>query len=262
MSGSDSPERDQPAIRGQVPGRMLRPGDGMLSGRYRLSQQLADDRGASQQWMGVGEYDTRVLIKLWPFAGDEPDDVTRALWDAELRTLYRIGSSPGAEDTVLVLRDAAVDRDAKCFVMALRTTGFVTLADAIADRTRWPWLSNSGATARRDLWLALERLADGLQLLHDQQVIHRDVRAETLFFDEHVGLPSIRLGGFEWSLRLGVPVTADPPASWSTPPEALRGGVGYRLEGDWFGFGMLAARCLLDIESFRDNRAEDRHQRS
>jgi len=246
---------------GAVP-RGLQPGDRMLSGRYELSRRLVDDRRVSQQWLGLGEYDTRVLIRLWPYSGREPDDVTRALWDAELRTLYRIGSSPGAEDTVLVLRDAGVDREARCFVMALQTTGFVTLADALADRASWPWLSNAGPAARRDLWIALERLADGLQLLHDQQVIHRDLRAETLYFDNHVGLPSLRLGGFEWSLRLGVPVTADPPASWSTPPEALRGGVGYRLEGDWFGFGMMAARCLLDLESFRDNRADDRHRRT
>ena len=80
--------------------------------------------------------------------------------------------------------------------------------------------------------------------------------------DEFQGLESLRLGGFEWSLRLGVPVTADPPSSWSTPPEAAAGGVGYTLEGDWFGFGMLAARCLLDLKSYGGNPPVDRHRRT
>lgn len=240
----------------------LQPGTRVLAGRYELVRQLAGATPSSEHWLGVGAYDARLLIKLWPYAQEEPDDLTRALWDAELRTLYRIASSPGAEHTVVVLRDAGVDRDARCFVMVLQTTGFVTLADALADRASRPWLSNLGPTGRRELWTALGQLADGLRLLHDQQVIHRDVRAETVFFDDHLGLPSVRLGGFEWSVRLGVPVTADPPTSWSTPPEAVGGGVGYRLEVDWYGFGVLAARCLLDLESYGDNPALERHKRT
>ena len=104
-------------------------------------------------------------------------------------------------------------------------------------------------------------LPDGLRLLHDQEVIHRDVRAETVFFDDYLGLPSLRLGGFEWSVRLGVAITSDPPISWSTPPERLDGRASYRLENDWFGFGMLAARCLIDVENFDTNPPRERHER-
>ena len=50
------------------------------------------------------------LLKTWAYEGDEPDRVRRALWDAELRTLYRLGSTPGASDALVVLRDAGLDR--------------------------------------------------------------------------------------------------------------------------------------------------------
>ena len=242
-------------------GRNRPPGTSVLGGRYELVRLLPESNDVSEQWLAVGAFDTRYLVKLWPYGGDEPDDVTRALWDAELRTLYRISSSPGAEETVLILRDAGVDRDLRCFVMVLQTTGFVTLADALSGRTERPWAPDVGPGDRREVWAAFEQLADGLRLLHDQQVIHRDVRAETVFFDEHLGLPSLRLGGFEWTVRLGVPVTSDPPASWSTPPERLDGRAAYRLENDWFGFGMLVARCLLDLENYDQNPPTERHRR-
>ena len=239
----------------------LTSGESVLGGRYELVRRLVDSDGVSEQWLAIGAFETPHLVKVWPYSSEEPDDVTRALWDAELRTLYRIGSSPGAEETVLVLRDAGVDRESRCFVMVLRTTGFVTLADALQGNTQQRWLPDRGPRGRREIWSALELLVDGLRLLHDQQVIHRNVRAETVFFDEHLALPSMRLGGFEWSVRLGVPVNTDPPASWSTPPERLQGPVAFRPEGDWFGFGMLAARCLLDVENYDTNDPALRHER-
>lgn len=69
----------------------------VLGGRYALTRRLEDSDALSERWLGVGSDNTRYLIKLWRYSGAEPDHVARALWDAELRTLYRIGSSPGAD---------------------------------------------------------------------------------------------------------------------------------------------------------------------
>ena len=63
-----------------------------LGERYEFVRRLPQADERSEQWLAVGR-NTRYLIKLWPFADEEPDDVIRALWDAELRTLYRISSS-------------------------------------------------------------------------------------------------------------------------------------------------------------------------
>src|SRR3954462_15547840 len=92
---------------------MIRQGLKVLRSRYQLVSGPVFADAAGQTWIGVDDNDTRYLIKLWQFEGDRPDDLRRALWDAELRTLYRVCSSPGAEDAILVLRDAGVDRDAR-----------------------------------------------------------------------------------------------------------------------------------------------------
>ena len=237
--------------------------EAVLGSRYELLRPLGEGSDRSRSWLGVGGYDIDYLVKLWPYDGDDPDDVQRALWDAELRTLYRLGSSPGADESLLILRDAGIDRESHCFVMVLHAPGFTSLADGLGTRSRYPWLSNESPRARRDLWHALGELARGLRLLHEQEVIHRDVAAENVYFDEHEGLSSLRLGGFEWSVRLGVPITSDPPSTWSSPPELLAGEhYGYRLESDWFGFGMLAARCLLDLENYRNNPPVERYART
>src|SRR5262245_29943756 len=110
---------------------MISTGLKVLRSRYRLVSGPIVTDAASQAWIGVDENDSRYLIKLWPCEGERPDNLRRALWDAELRTLYRVGSSPGAEDTILVLRDAGVDRNARCFVMVLEAPGYENLASAL-----------------------------------------------------------------------------------------------------------------------------------
>lgn len=204
---------------------------------------------------------------VWPFGGAEPDLVRRASWDYELRTLYRVGSTPGAAQSMLLLREAAVDRDVGCFAMLLEPEGLETLiplSTALARRRDYGWLNTKDDRARRDIWRSLSRIAHGLSLLHDQQVIHRNVSADGVVFDERQGARSLRLGGFEWSLRLGVPVTESPPVGWYSPPEFMREGktpVGFRPRDDWFGFGMLAARCLLDVENYASNDPPKRYER-
>jgi hypothetical protein len=115
----------------------------LLKERYKLlGEPLADDQ-ASLTCLGLGAYDTEYLIKLWPFRSGSPDDFVRALWDSELRTMYRVGSSPGAEDTVLVIRDAGLDSHSRCFVMVLEamgSNGYTAVSQALRHRADFAWL--------------------------------------------------------------------------------------------------------------------------
>lgn len=96
----------------------LQVGQQVLRGKYRLIEGPLVSDDVSTSWKGRGEEDYKpYLIKVWPFEGDTPDPVKHALWLHELRILYRVSSSPGAEDSILVLRDSRLDRDARCFVM-------------------------------------------------------------------------------------------------------------------------------------------------
>ncbi len=224
----------------------------VLSGKYRLLGKTFSVAGPVRCCVGIDEFETAFLVKLWPYSTDEPDSLLRALWDSELRTLYRVSSSPGAEETILIIRDARLDRENKAFVMILESSGasaYDTLKGLLARRSTIPWLSNRDAAARRDMWSGLERLAKGLRLLHQQYVLHRNLVPETIFVDGSLGTSSLRLGGFEWSLRLGVPQSETPPVGWATPPELCGTSQhGYRPETDWYALGMLAARCFLNLE--------------
>jgi hypothetical protein len=241
-------------------------GTKLLRGRYSLIDDKFSASETSESWIAFGgEDERRFLVKLWPYQGDEPPQLLRALWDAELRTLYRVASAPRAEDTILVIRDAGLDRDAKCFVMVLEADnggGYESLATALSNRQDYAWLQTGQLAKRRDIWGGLGRVAEGIMLLHEQNTLHRNVEAECVFFNRATGIQSLRLGGFEWSIRLGVPETRRPALGWSSPPEFFKDVTfGFRPETDWFAFGMLAARCLRPIENYKSNEPQIRHQR-
>ena len=241
---------------------MVASGTELLRSKYRLLSGPITTDVAGQAWLGVDEDDTQYLIKIWPFHGDRPDDLGRALWDAELRMLYRVGSSPGAEDAILVLRNAGVDLENRCFVMVLEAPGYDNLASVIAHRAQAPWLNARDTHVRRALWESISRLASGIRLLHEQHILHRNLGVGAVFFNRQLPADSLRLGGFEWSVRLGTPGANTPPPSWSSPPEFFGGrAFGYRPETDWFGFGMLAVRLLINVEPYAAHEPVLRHER-
>lgn len=236
-------------------------GSALLKNRYELTFGPQEGEGESQVWEAFSDGYT-YMVKTWTYEGEQPDRVQRALWDQELRTLYRVASSPRSDDALVVLKDAGLDREHRCFVMVLEAPGYERLAEALRRRARYPWLSDRSTAARRQVWNALGRVATGLQLLHQQQVLHRSVDVGSLFFDADLGPESLRLGGFEWSVKLGRPVGSPPPDGWPVPPERTRGGISvWRQDDDWFAFGILCARLLLDLERFTTNTQPDRHKR-
>lgn len=233
----------------------------LLRNRYEITGGPHPGDGESQVWEAFSDGYT-YLLKTWTYEGEQPDRVQRALWDQELRTLYKVASSPRSDDALVVLKDAGLDRDHQCFVMVLEAPGYKRVADALQHRARYPWLSNRGTAAREQLWSGLRRVATGLNLLHERQVLHRGVDLDSLFFDEDLGAESLRLGGFEWSVKLGRPVGTQPPDGWPVPPERTAGGMtAWRQDDDWFAFGILCARLLLDLERFTNNPPPERHAR-
>lgn len=236
-------------------------GTGLLRGRYELAA-LRSARAGAEAWTVFDEDGVSFLARTWAYDGDEPDPVQRALWDAELRTLYKVASSPGADDTLAVLKDAGLDREAKCFVMVLQAPGYENVEDALTGRVAQGWLLSRDPADRRELWRAAARVAAGLAVLHSQHILHRDVGAGALLYLPDEPADSMRLGGFEWSVRLGRPLNSDPPVGWSSPPERLDGdSTAWRPDDDWFGFGMLCARLVLKLERYANNSPADRYRR-
>jgi hypothetical protein len=149
------------------------PGDQdlLLNERYTLTKKLSGFASA-ESWLATDREGGRVLVKLWPYEGERPNEVIRALWDRELRNLFRLSSSPDADSKLVVLHDAGVDKSSRRFVMVLSAPGFEPLSAILESRNRYDWLRDMRqAELRVALWRALRELAQGLGQLHQQQML-------------------------------------------------------------------------------------------
>lgn len=238
-------------------------GSRVLNDRYRLVRRMSRDSDQFQgceTWIARDEDETPFVLKAWP-TGGEPNLVLRAIWDRELRVLYRASSSAGAEASLLVVREAQFDKQSSAFILLCEGPGYDTLATALQSRSDHGWLKSSTLKqrdARSFLWKGLRRIAVGIQALHVQQIMHRSVAPESVYMDLKDGPESMRLGAFEWSVRVGSTGEKPPAESWSTPPEVLEGNSGYTFDADWYGLGMLIVRCIVVAEGWRDMPAEAR----
>jgi hypothetical protein len=101
--------------------------ESILNDRYRFAKKLLSS-SRYESWLAVDPEGGQVLVKAWQYEGEQPNEVIRALWDRELRNLFRLSSSPDADEKLVVLRDAGVDKRARCFVMVLSAPGFEPLS--------------------------------------------------------------------------------------------------------------------------------------
>jgi hypothetical protein len=211
----------------------LVPGQRVLRRIFTLRRYLSDGPSCVLWEADPGDGEG-VLIKAWPFLKDEPTPVERNLWDRELRTLYRLASTPEAERRLVTLIDAAVDQDARAFVLALKVPGFERLSDVLSNRKKFGWLWNLGDVSRRvALWRGALRLIEGLAHVHRFRSVHRAVRPENIFLDARRGPESLRLGGFEWSVRLGAHTRDELIAS------SPLGRANASLNADWRDLGFV-----------------------
>lgn len=231
----------------------MRIGDTVLNGRYTLVLRISrPEIETSEFWEATdveGNYHT---LKITPYIGEKPPSEIRRLWDNDLRVMYRLSSSAGAGEQLVVMTDAGIDTAAHAMVLVYEGCKYVTFAEMLKERDRKEykdWLSVSNLKnhhIRKELWGALLQLARGLKSLHDQNLIHRNVIPEAVWGRQGAGPESLRLGGFDWSARIGHAANTTHRNPWATPPELVQ--VGYSFISDWYGFGTLIARCFYKVE--------------
>jgi len=205
--------------------------------RYVQSENylLKPDRKAGRPGLfeAYGENDAPYLIKIWPRTAGVDDADLQQIWHNEMRQLHRLGGYPGAADTIAPLSDAGLD--AKGFYLVLdpgQRRPLQTILDHSAGGSSW--LRNPRSPgARSRLWRNLKRLAAGLEVLHGQGLLHRNLDSWSVLTaatDE----PDFLLTGFEWSMR--VARTRDAAKKASPEPDSFL--------HDWEQFGRLAAQLL------------------
>ena len=225
--------------------------DTVLNGRYTLTECVVDmpQIQPSALWEAADNDGNTYTLKITPYTGTKPPPEIRRLWDNDLRVMYRLSSSAGADRQLVVMKDAGIDADTRVMVLVYEGWKRITFAQILKNREATDWLSFKSLKerhSRRELWRALMRLAKGLKSLHDQNLIHRNVTPEAIWGHQGGGSESLRLSGFDWSARIGHVANIHDRSSWATPPELQQ--VGYSFASDWYGFGTTVARCFHKVE--------------
>jgi len=135
--------------------------------------------------------------------------------------------------------------------MLLAAPGYETLRQVLDARSKHDWLRDlKSAEVRLPLWRAMRHLALGLTQIHDQQMLHRALTSDAVFLDSAVGPDSMRLGGFEWTVRVGqgsLDATSAAPAAPSAPELTAQSTHGQTFESDWYQFGALLSQVLAGV---------------
>ncbi|RUX30375.1 hypothetical protein EOA23_12120 [Mesorhizobium sp. M2A.F.Ca.ET.042.01.1.1] len=222
--------------------RRTRRGKGELLDAYRAEEPFlfrADKKsGRPSLIAGTDDNGSPVLIKMWHRIPGQDDLELREIWQHEIRQLYRLGGYPGAARTIAGLNLATFDEKGFYLVLDLgqRRPVEVLLKQGLQSH----WLRNPRIPANRArLWRNIAQLASGLEILHSQGLLHRNIdRWSVLASGGHE--IDFQLTGFEWSLRLTTAAhgkqTTKLKREADTRPASF-------LE-DWRSFGVLCADLL------------------
>lgn len=210
--------------------------DGFL-GDYKLDQQFLQkpdvERGRPGVFAGYAPDGTPVLVKEWARKGKADGDLEQ-IWRHELRQLHRLAGYPGAAECIAHLYDAGYD--AKGFYLILAPGQRQPLQSILDGAGSAHWLKQPRVPANRlRLWRNLRLLALGLETLHSQGLLHRNIDAWSVLSSGGIE-PDFQLTGFEWSMRI---VGAEEDRKGRTAGRSGRTPDSFLQ--DWLAFGLLAA---------------------
>lgn len=181
------------------------------------------------------ENDEPLIVKEWKRAANKDDGDLQEIWHHELRQLHRLGGYPNAVETIAPLHSAGID--AKGFYLALAPGERRPLQLLIDGAKGGHWLRqyrSPGPRAR--IWRNLKRVAAGLETLHTQGLLHRNLDGWSILTTGSEE-PDFLLTGFEWSMRImGTTTTPRRRATAKSGADSFN--------QDWGQFGSLAALLL------------------
>lgn len=221
----------------------------MPPNRKSIKQQFLSDYNAAESYLlkpdkaagrpglltAQDQLGRDVLIKFWPRVATGNDSDLLHIWRSEIRQLQRLAAIPRADDLFVPM--LASGEDDEGFYLVLNPgqgTPLECFRAAGSSRTilAQPRLPQN----RRLIWSNALRLAQALDLLHAQGVIHRNIdpwAIVTSLGDQ----ADFRLTGFEWSMRI-----ASLDTGGASKPAA--GTLAASFGHDWRNLGLLIADLL------------------
>ncbi|MFI1988939.1 serine/threonine-protein kinase [Actinoplanes sp. NPDC020271] len=209
-------------------------GAGMrLGGRYRLDNRLGAG-GMGEVWQGFDESLNRVVaIKtMLPAAAQDPDFVQR--FAAEAHAMARVN-----HPNVAAIHDVGQNGGRTYLVME-----FID-GESLAQR-----LVREGRLSPAETKRIVIAAAEGLQAVHDQGILHRDVKPANIMLRSDGG---VLITDFGIARHLGSPGVTATGAVLGTPgylaPEQVLGQPADR-RSDVYSLGLVAYECLAGQKPF------------
>lgn len=209
-----------------------------FAGQFRLDNrviQRGDAKTGRPKMVGASSLETgeRVVVKQWRRDAPTVDTALREIWRQEIRHLHRIAGCPGARDAIVPLLDSGQTEDS--FYLILATGQRVPLQTFLSDALdHHPFKGFRDSRNRILIWRNIKRIVTGLDVLHSQGVIHRNLDRLSIFTagDEE---PDFLLSGFEWSVRISS-VAKGAAANFVRRSESFA----FSFLEDWRNLGFLA----------------------
>ena len=205
-----------------------------LEKKYLL--RFDKEKGVAALRGGIDEKGVPVLIKIWPKTLGIDDSDVREIWKNEIRQLHRLGGFPGAKDYIADLRTTHQDN-----------SGYYLVLNPGQRRPLQRLIDDNSDGAKQNLprefqdrillWKNLRRIAHGLEILHSQGLLHRNLTSWSIL-TACSDYPDFQLTGFEWSMRI---------TGGDTSPKGKRHprpDLGQSFVRDWQQFGLIAATLL------------------
>ncbi|MBB3065773.1 AAA domain-containing protein [Limibacillus halophilus] len=187
---------------------------------------------------GIDDHGNPVLVKIWPKAKHTSDSELREIWHHEVRQLHRLGGYPNAFDAIATLQQTGFDDDG--FYLVLDPGQRKPLSSVLAHASSIHWIKNQRVSLNRaKLWRNLLRISTGLETLHTQGLLHKNLDNWAILTTGGEE-PDFQLTGFEWSIRL---IGAAAGRRSARGPDSAYGEQVSFLQ-DWRDFGRLAAELM------------------
>ncbi|GAB1423610.1 hypothetical protein MASR2M16_08440 [Thauera terpenica] len=119
--------------------------DTVLNGRYTLTERVVamPSIQSVELWEATDSEGNTYTLKITPYAGAKaPPEILR-LWDNDLRVMYRLSSSAGADRQLVVMKDAGIDADKRAMILIYEGCQHVSFAQMLRERKgeQQDWLS-------------------------------------------------------------------------------------------------------------------------
>lgn len=180
-----------------------------------------------------------VIVKSWPRRETLDDHELEEIWRHEIRQLQRLVSYPGAADRLTILQDSAELDDA--FYLMLANDHRLPLQRWLDNPRSTDWFKTPRTSRHRlRLWEEILRISEGLEVLHAQGLVHRNIDTWSVLTSVGENADFL-LTGFEWSIRLTSAATGQQRRRAGTAAQKT---TRYSFYEDWRAVGFLACRLL------------------